>query len=316
MTRKTHFLIFVFALLLTPGLATAQGNLVLNGGFDADASGWTTASEFGFGYVSTKGDPGGYFFLYTNSSAFTPTISQTVSGLILGSSYTVSGNYEYIAGSSASPSFGVALDGVYLFKTAAPTDSEWHSFSFGYAAKSTSAVLSLHSQLNGTGVSYGIDNIAMYAVPEPAVLKLFGLFALFHCRRRRRPNLLPAANPATALVMKSWPQARGVAAAERSAAWKMRMRFISLVLFAAPLLSGCATDLRGTSQICQVHHKTMRTVFMRGEGITIMAGGRYEPAHREMFPNGHPSHLPKKMVIIYLCDDCLKAQREWFETHK
>jgi hypothetical protein len=178
----------VFATLILsylPQSATAQGNLVVNGGFDTDASGWMTTNEFGFGYVSTKGNPGGYFWLYTNSPSLTPTISQTINGLISGSNYIVSGDYEKITGSSTSPSFGVALNGVFLFETTAPADFNWHSFSFDYTATSTSALLSLSSQLNGTGVSYGIDNIAMSAVPEPSTSWLILLGGgLFHFARR------------------------------------------------------------------------------------------------------------------------------------
>ncbi len=173
----------------------AQGNLVINGGFDTDASGWTTTNEYKFGYVSTKGNPGGYFFLYTNSSSLTPMISQTINGLIPGSNYIVSGDYEYIIGGiiggSRFPSFGVALNSVFLFETAAPTDLDWHSFSFDYTATSTSVLLSLSSQLNGTGVSYGIDNIAMYIVPEPSTIFLISLGSgvLIYVRTRKRFNL-------------------------------------------------------------------------------------------------------------------------------
>ena len=88
-------------------------------------------------------------------------------------------------------SFGVALDGVFLFETVVPTDSNWHSFSFDYTATSTSALLSLEAQINGTydDYSYGIDNIAMYAVPEPNSLCLMGaggmMSALFFRHRRK-----------------------------------------------------------------------------------------------------------------------------------
>ena len=96
----------------------------------------------------------------------------------------------------------------------------------------------------------------------------------------------------------------------------MRALFVSLVLLVGALLSGCATDLRGPSPICKVHHKMMRAVFVRGVGMSLDAGGRYEPAHRTLFPNVYPTYLPKGMLIFYVCDDCRKAQREWFEAHK
>jgi hypothetical protein len=96
----------------------------------------------------------------------------------------------------------------------------------------------------------------------------------------------------------------------------MRAFFVSLALLLAALLAGCATDLRGPSPICQVHHKMMRTVFVHGAGMSLDAGGRYEPAHRSLFPNVYPTYMPMKMLIFYVCDDCIKSQREWFESHK
>ena len=180
--------LIVFAVgLLTPQFVKAQGNLVVNGGFNTDASGWMTTNEFGFGYVSDKGDPGGYFFLYSSSSSLTPTISQTISNLIPGSSYIVSGNYMQVMGSSENPSFGVALNGSYLFETAEPPNSNWYGFSLDYVATSVNALLNLSSQLNGTGVSYGIDNISMKLVPEPSDswLLLLGGVVFIYIRSRK-----------------------------------------------------------------------------------------------------------------------------------
>ena len=65
----------------------------------------------------------------------------------------------------------------------------WHSFSFDYTATSTSALLSLEAQINGTDDSYEIDNISMEAVPEPNSLCLVGvggiISAMFFKNRRK-----------------------------------------------------------------------------------------------------------------------------------
>jgi len=185
----------ILALSCLPELATAQVNLVNNGGFDTSATGWLTFNIGPQGgYKSAKGDPGGYFFLdATPSSSTYPTISQTINGLIPNDSYMILGNYAYSesygSGSFTDPSFGVAMDSTFLFETATPTNVGWYNFSFFYTATSSSVVLSLSSQINGTPVSYLVDNIAMYAVPEPTSLALFGLAgmisAIFFRNRRQ-----------------------------------------------------------------------------------------------------------------------------------
>ena len=165
------------SLSLTPGLATAQGNLVVNGGFDTDTSGWTiTNVSEGGGYLSFFGNPSGSVYLYNPSSPHSPGASQTITSLTPGAIYSVSGDYQKGPGKDvADNSFGVALDGIFLFETAVPADFNWHGFSFDYTATSTSAFLSLSAQINGTDYAYFIDNISMEAVPEPSSLWLIGI---------------------------------------------------------------------------------------------------------------------------------------------
>jgi hypothetical protein len=98
----------------------------------------------------------------------------------------------------------------------------------------------------------------------------------------------------------------------------MRTLFISLLWIAIAFSIGCrsVTDERGASAMCQVHHTMMRTVTVHGTGLSLDAGGRYEEAHSSLFPNVFPTDMPKKWVTLYICDDCLKAQKEWFQAHK
>ena len=155
----------------------AQGNLVVNGGFDTDASGWTTDASSGY-YEPLKGDPAGCFTLYGS-------IRQTVNSLTPGFSYFVSGSYEIEAyGIEGAPSLAVAMNGVSL-DNIRPRNYPWQSFSFIYTATSSSVVLSL----TGTSDVFRIDDIAMYAVPEPNSLCLMGvggmMSALFFRHRRK-----------------------------------------------------------------------------------------------------------------------------------
>jgi hypothetical protein len=190
MTLKISVVLTALALLCRQQSATAQGSFVVNGGFDTDASSWTLTN--GAYFTGAGGNPGGGIVLNPPSST-APTISQTINGLTPGTFYTVSGDYMGdLVGKNiiTTNSLGVALDGVFLFETVAPTNFNWYSFNFEYLATSTSALLSLSSQLNGTGASYLIDNISMYAVPEPDSLCLIGIGgvvgALFTIRHRSR----------------------------------------------------------------------------------------------------------------------------------
>jgi hypothetical protein len=173
-------------ILMLPSLtqsADAQGNLVVNGGFDTDASGWTIN---GGSYFNVKnGNP-------PPDLVVAGTVSQTVSSLTPGFVYDVSGDYYNIAGLGTIPtdnSFGVAIDGAFLFEAAAQTPYVWRSFDFSYTATSSSALLGFSSEMNGTGISYMIDNIEMYAVPEPSAFSLFilGSGVLIYVRTRKRP---------------------------------------------------------------------------------------------------------------------------------
>jgi hypothetical protein len=171
----------------------AQGSLVFNGGFDTNASGWTLQNlSLGGGYEATKGNPPGDVALdATPSPPLEPTASQLIAGLIPGSTYLVSGDYRNIAnrggGSATDPSFGVAVDGVFFFQGFPQTNnSNWRTFSFFYDATSTSATLSLSAQINGTGVSYAVDNVGMF-VPEPGAVSLglvAGIGAVMFSRKR------------------------------------------------------------------------------------------------------------------------------------
>jgi hypothetical protein len=60
----------------------------------------------------------------------------------------------------------------------------------------------------------------------------------------------------------------------------------------------------------------MRTVTVRGTRVCLLAGPYYGEAHQSLFPNCYPTYMPKGWVTLYICDDCLKAQKEWFQAHK
>src|SRR6266436_433008 len=166
MSMKAHMSVSILAILSISQSADAQGNLVVNGGFNTSASGWTVTNVSGFGYVAAGGNPPGCFYLANDSALAVPTVSQQINSLIPGSLYVVSGDYRSGGKDYASNSFGVALDGISLFLASSPADYHWHSFSFKYAATSSNALLSVSAQLKGTAYPYYIDNIVMQPMPS------------------------------------------------------------------------------------------------------------------------------------------------------
>jgi len=170
MTLKSHVILTALVLSCFPQLAIAQGNLVVNGGFTTNANGWTLT---GAAFANSKnGNPPPDVVLGGGQTA-----SQTINSLSPGTLYNVSGDYCCYGSDHTNISFEVSVNGVLLFETAAPTNLNWNSFNFGYAATSSSAVLEL-SQTYWAYLSvgdYSIDNIAMYAVPEPSAISLIFL---------------------------------------------------------------------------------------------------------------------------------------------
>ena len=166
MTLRILGLLAALTFCLAPRPVTAQGTLVVNGGFNGP-SGWTLTNSAGYEFGTVALDD-----LHPSEST-DPTASQTINGVIPGVTYVVSGQYrggkDRRAPSPADPSFGVAIEGTLLFEAVVPALGSWQNFVFLYTATSPSAVLSLSAQRNGSGVSSYIDNIAMQPFPSLAV---------------------------------------------------------------------------------------------------------------------------------------------------
>ena len=163
-------MVWIASVLLTGNVGSAN-NLVTNGTFDISVprngtgGGWTSDVIDGSGgWVSSGGNPGANFILNSNGGASDPIIVQTVNGLVPGSCYGVSGDFTNIYpgfGSLAALSFGVAVDGVFLFEGQKGTADVWQHFSFSFTPTSGSVALLLAGERNGDDSSYRIDNISL-----------------------------------------------------------------------------------------------------------------------------------------------------------
>ena len=135
------------------------------------------------------------------------------------------------AARSTDRSFGVAIDGIYLFTTTAPGNYSWQNFSFSYTAASSSVVLSLSSQINGTGISYAIDNISSKSVPEPGIASLciFSIGVLMLCRRIPRPNKSPEPTAIAACGQSVTPVAHRVSGSGRLSFFRQTTRRMNVL---------------------------------------------------------------------------------------
>jgi hypothetical protein len=144
--------------------------ILVNGGFDADASGWEWSNIDGSGgWRGGGGNPGGCFILNQNGTCpVDPTIAQALQGLVVGGRYRMAG--EYIPahtgfGNPDASSFGVAIDDEVLKEWQRGPHGEWTAFSVEFTATATTHILGISAERNCDDSSYGIDNIAVDLVP-------------------------------------------------------------------------------------------------------------------------------------------------------
>ena len=95
---------------------------------------------------------------------------------------------------------------------------------------------------------------------------------------------------------------------------------VAVVLSAIALSSGCATrDARGPSLVCEVHHIAMRSV-----SVPLVVGwvdhfdANYTQAADHVFPHMQPEGPASKWrrERVYVCDECVRAQRDWLQSHR
>lgn len=186
----------VLAVSLVLAAPLASANLITNGGFDTavptngTGGGWTaTSNDFNGGWRATGGNTGGYFIINDNgagaSGGVDPSIQQLLTGLTIGETYLVTGDFTNrynccgAGPSSTALSFGVDITpGGLLTQLAYPGSyPTWFGFSTSFTATQSSHTIRFSAERNGSDIEYAIDNISVLArtVPEPTSLALAGL---------------------------------------------------------------------------------------------------------------------------------------------
>lgn len=151
--------------------STTVGELINNGGFDSNASGWLAIGNDGNGgFRSSGGSPGGGFVLNGVAALNAdPSISQAVSGLIPGTIYTLTGDYrnffDCCGAFVGQTSFGVDLDGAEIAAFPNP-GTNFSPFSVSFTATAETQTIRFRSEINGTDTDIAIDNISISAPAE------------------------------------------------------------------------------------------------------------------------------------------------------
>jgi hypothetical protein len=99
----------------------------------------------------------------------------------------------------------------------------------------------------------------------------------------------------------------------------MRVILASILLAMGLLITGCYTvcDDRGPSKTCEIHHVEMHAKVVTNHGPTFPPTKEYFGARPALFAHTYPVILPDqcKRYIVYLCDDCVRAEQEWKKQH-
>jgi hypothetical protein len=196
--------IVISALVLAAAAAAHAGNLVVDGDFSQPAGGaysdfasipgWTNNSGDGF----ELGNSGTYGLLCINTSCQSDevnangfdSISQTITGLVVGKTYDVS--WEYGGRNGGGPqALNVSFGGSPLTTdTSDGVDAKWTQNSYVVTATSASETLTFASEVTVGDPSYGneLTNVSVVGVPEPAAwaLMLVGFAGLGGALRTRR----------------------------------------------------------------------------------------------------------------------------------
>lgn len=143
----------------------------INGGFDTGADDWNL---FHFdewsGWTDEAGNPPGCMRLneYGNSN-IDPGVTQSVTGLMPGVRFSVSGEYRpYVAwiGNYLAESFVVTVDSVVVGSFArGPNGEDWSNFSVEFTATETSHEIGFWGE-HADDSSYELDNVAIEVVGQ------------------------------------------------------------------------------------------------------------------------------------------------------
>lgn len=170
------------AVLLACALSASATEHVTNGTFDTNLSSWAVASS-GATFTTVSSNGAAFF------DKGTDTLSQTINGLVIGTTYTF--DYDYVSGGTGSLTWSLAGA-----TTMGSTNAATNYAGLSFQALTTSLTISFAGAGNGNSGTPGyktaiLDNVSLQsvsAVPEPETyaMMLVGLGAVGFVARRRK----------------------------------------------------------------------------------------------------------------------------------
>lgn len=114
------------------------------------------------------------------------------------------------------------------------------------------------------------------------------------------------------------------ASAVLCAQYFMRALIFSLLAFGMLLMPGCKSgkvcDLRiEGGEVCPIHHLYMHSEKFPNPHLTTPPSREYLQARMQYFIHAKPTlyMLPDdcKTAMVYVCDDCIAAEKQWRAAH-
>jgi hypothetical protein len=178
---RLHLRRFFFA-----GQANADPNLVTNGTFDVDLSGWTSTGDVRFTKFSVdQGNPPGSF-QNGNINSIPATLSQVIA-TTPGFHYQVSFDFRDLL--VRGDAFQVFFGGQEIVSNVLnPGSGTFATYTFsGLVASSSTSTLAFVG-FDNPGFWY-VDNVSVHPTSVPGPLPIFGAVAAFGCSRKLRSRI-------------------------------------------------------------------------------------------------------------------------------
>lgn len=160
----------------------AHANLITNGDFATDGSGWAyNNTGVDGGHRTDQGNPPGAFWINHNGSNVgtdpDPMLSQSIA-TILGTGYMLSFDAKefIIGGAPGTHGLAVDIDGteVATFELL----NTWTTETVNFTAAGPATMISFRTEINGTDIDGLVDNVSVVETAPKIPLPAAGLFGL------------------------------------------------------------------------------------------------------------------------------------------